>query len=406
MTFTPLRQPGFRLIWLVWLSANLTMWMNDVAAVWLMTSLTASPFMIALMQSASTLPLFLLGLPCGALADRIDRRLWLALTQVWMGAIAIVLAGLTFSGPLRADLLLACALLNGLGMAMRWPLFAAIAPDLVARDALPAALALNGIAANLARIIGPMVAGALLACAGGVGVYLLNSALSLVALILILRWQPAPKRKECAGERERLVTAMRMGWRYVMQSPPLHLILWRTFLFFLQTAALTALLPLVALRLDSASAAVYTSLLIAQAGGGVLMAFNLNRLRRHAIPDLIMAGGICTHAAASAIAALAPAMWLAVLAVGLAGMAWIATANALTVAMQLALPDWVRARGMAIYLMAVMGGSAAGAALWGYLASLSSVPASLLAAAALAVLVLLLSRRHRISAIDTAASLQ
>ena len=128
--------------------------------------------------------------------------------------------------------------------------------------------------------------------------------------------------------------------------------------------------------------------------GAVILAFNLNRVRRYASGDTIVGVGICAHAAASVGAALAPTMWLAAPAVALAGMAWIATANALTVAMQLALPNWVRGRGMAIYQMAVMGGSAAGAALWGCLASISSVPASILTAALLGPIVLLLTKRH------------
>ena len=138
-----------------------------------------------------------------------------------------------------------------------------------------------------------------------------------------------------------------------------------------------ALLPLVALRIDDGGPGAFTSLLAALAAGAVFIAFNLNRLR-HASCDTMVGAGICVHAAASIGTVLAPNLWLAAPAIAVAGMAWIATANSLTVAMQLALPDWVRARGMSIYLMAVMGGSAAGAALWGYLATISSVQASVL----------------------------
>lgn len=385
------------MLWLVWLGANLTMWLNDVASAWLMTSLTDNALMIAMVQSASTLPLFLLGLPSGALADLVDRRRYLALTQVWVGVIAMALAALSYTGRLNAPLLLACTFLNGVGMAMRWPLFAAIVPDLVPRGDLPAALALNGIAANLSRIIGPMVAGALLAVTGGLGVYLLNAALSVVALALILCWRPPPKIPVLPAER--LLSAMRTGLRHVAHSPPLRIILLRIFLFFLQATALTALLPLLALRLgdaDPGSPGAYTSLLVALASGGILIAFNLNRLRRHASADTIVAVGICAHAAASICAALAPTLQLAALAVAVAGMAWLATANSLTVAVQLALPDWVRARGMAIYHMAVMGGSAFGAALWGYVASAGSVRISIITAAALGPLLLLLTRRYSV----------
>ena len=276
-------------------------------------------------------------------------------------------------------------------MAMRWPLFAAIVPDLVRRDDLPAALALNGVAANIARLIGPIIAGALIAGTGSPSVYLLNAALSAVALALVLRWQPPARIRTLPGER--FVATMRAGLQYVMRAPRLRIILLRIFLFFLQTSALMALLPLVALRLDGGGAGTFTSLLVALATGAVFITFKLNRLRRHASCDMMVGAGICGHAAASICTALAPGMWLAAPAIAVAGMAWIVTANSLTVAMQLALPNWVRARGMAIYLMAVMGGSAAGAALWGYLANISSVQASILIAAVLGPVVLLLTKR-------------
>jgi MFS family permease len=398
MSFAPLRQPGFRMLWLVWLTANLTMWMSDVASTWLMTALTDSAFMVAMVTSASTLPLFVLGLPSGALADMVDRRRYLLLAQLWASGVAFVLAALSFSHALSASWLLACAFLNGIGMAMRWPLFAAIVPDLVPRDDLPAALALNGIAANLSRIVGPIIAGALLASAGHAWVYLLSGVLGMAVLLPILRWRPRPQIR--ARRAESLAVAMWRGVRHVARSPRLRVILMRIFLFFLQASALTALLPLVALRLAGGGPAAFTTLLVALAGGGVFMAFNLQRLRRHASRDMTVGAGICVHAAASIAVALAPSMWLATPAVALAGMAWIATANALTVAMQLALPDWVRARGMSIYLMLVMGGSAAGAAAWGYLASVSSVQASVLAAAALGSLVFLLTKRHSVGGSD------
>jgi MFS family permease len=305
-TFAPLREPAFRMLWLVWLTANLTLWMNDVASAWLITSLTDSALMVAMVQSASTLPLFLLGLPSGALADIVDRRRYLALTQCWVGGVAIALAALSFSGALSAPLLLACTFLNGIGMAMRWPLFAAIVPELVQRDDLPAALALNGIAANMSRIIGPMIAGALLASTGGPYVYLLNAALSVVALALILRWQPAPKTSVLPSER--LVAAMRVGVQHVLRSPQLRIVLLRIFLFFLQATALTALLPLLALGLDGGGPATFTSLLVAMATGAIIIAFKLNGLRLRASRDMMVGAGICVHAAASIGAALAPTL--------------------------------------------------------------------------------------------------
>src|SRR4051794_18281427 len=162
----PLSGPVFRGLWFAWLAANMTMWMNDVAAAWLMTTLTPSPVMVALVQTASTLPVFLLGLPSGALADIVDRRKYFAGTQLWVSLVALLVAALAVAGLLTSELLLFLTFLNGIGLAMRWPVFSAIVPDIVERIHLPQAMALNGISMNLSRVVGPMVAGALLASAG------------------------------------------------------------------------------------------------------------------------------------------------------------------------------------------------------------------------------------------------
>ncbi|MFM8766247.1 MAG: MFS transporter, partial [Rubrivivax sp.] len=144
----PLRGPVFRGLWLASLAANMTMWMHDVAAAWLMTTLTTSPVMVALVTAASTLPVFLLGLPSGAMADIVDRRRYFAATQLWVSVVALVLAVVSLSGRLTAPLLLALTFANGIGLAMRWPVFAAIVPQIVPRSQLPSALALNGVSMN------------------------------------------------------------------------------------------------------------------------------------------------------------------------------------------------------------------------------------------------------------------
>jgi len=196
----PLRIPVFRLLWSTWLTANLCMWMTDVAAAWTMTTLTSSPIWVALVQSASTLPVFLLGLPSGALADILDRRRWLMATQFWLAATAIALCAVTALDLMTAPLLLVLVFANGIGLALRWPVFSAIVPELVPRDQLASALALNGVAMNLSRIVGPLVAGALIASAGSVWVFALNAVLSLLSGLLILRWRhehrPSPLGQE------------------------------------------------------------------------------------------------------------------------------------------------------------------------------------------------------------------
>tara|TARA_R110001583_G_scaffold195522_2_gene375099 strand:- start:4711 stop:6351 length:1641 start_codon:yes stop_codon:yes gene_type:complete len=388
-TMAPLRDPVFRMLWMAWLAANVTMWMNDVASAWVMTTLTDSVFMVAMVQAASTLPVFVLGLPSGALADIVDRRRYFAVTQLWVAATALVLSALAFADGLSAPLLLALTFANGIGMAMRWPVFAAIVPEVVPRHDLSAALALNGIAMNMSRIVGPVVAGMLLASVGSQYVFLLNALLSIIAFVIILRWRSEPKVSALPGER--FFGAMRVGLQHVVQSPRMRVVLLRIFGFFLQSSALLALLPLIARKLEG-GATTFTALLAAMGAGAILTALFLPRLRRGISRDEFVAWGTGVHAVAALLVVLAPNIWLAMPASALAGMAWIATANSLTLAAQLALPNWVRARGMSIYQMALMGGSAVGAALWGYVASLTTVSVSIAIAAALGPLLLALTR--------------
>jgi MFS family permease len=387
----PLRSPVFRMLWLAWLAANITMWMNDVAAAWLMTTLTDSVVMVALVQAASTLPVFVLGLPSGALADIVDRRRYFAVTQLWVASIAVVLCALSLAGALSAPLLLALTFANGVGMAMRWPVFAAIVPEVVSRPDLPAALALNGVAMNMSRVIGPVVAGTLLAGAGSPFVFVLNAVLSVIAFVLILRWKS--QRKVSALPGERFVGAMRVGLQHVLQSPRMRNVMLRIFLFFFQSTSLTALLPLVARGSHDGGAGTYTLLLAAMGAGAIVAALSMSRVRARVGRDQFVVLGTVVHALTSIAIVLVPTLWVAVPAMVVAGMAWIVTANTLTVAAQMALPNWVRARGMSIYQMSLMGGSAAGAVLWGQVAGLTSVPASIVAAAIVGPLVLLLTRR-------------
>lgn len=390
----PLRTGVFRMLWLAWLAANLTMWMNDVAAAWLMTTLTTDPVMVALVQTASTLPVFVLGLPSGALADIVDRRRWFALTQLWVATVAVLLAVLAFAGWLTAPWLLALTFANGIGLAMRWPVFAAIVPELVPKPQLAQALALNGIAMNLSRVIGPVAAGALIAAAGSAWVFALNAVLAAVSMALILRWRPAPRASALPGER--FVGAMRTGLQHVRQSPRMRVVLLRIFLFFLQSTALVALLPLVARRLHDAGPGAFTALLAAMGAGAVVAALSFPHWRDRLGRDATVRLGTVLHAAMSVVVVLAPSAWLAVPAMVVCGMAWISVANSLTTAAQMALPNWVRARGMSIYQMALMGGAAAGSLLWGQVAQHAGVTAAVVAAAVAGPLVMFATARWRV----------
>jgi MFS family permease len=375
----PLHGRTFRMLWLAWLAANLTMWMNDVAAAWLMTLLSPSPIMVALVQTASTLPVFLLGLPSGALADTVDRRRYFAGTQLWVSINALVLAALSLAGALSANLLLGLTFINGIGLAMRWPVFAAIVPEVVPREQLSSAIGLNGIAMNLSRVIGPVLAGVMLAAVNAAFVFVLNAVLAGVAFALILTWRRQPKTNALPGER--FVGAMRVGLNFARQSPRLKLVLLRVFLFFLQSTALLALLPLVAKDMHGGGPTTFTLMLASLGGGAIVAALYFPRWRARWSRNQFVLAGTLAHAALSVLIVYVPSLWLALPAMALVGMAWISVANSLTLSAQVALPDWVRARGMSIYQMALMGGAAAGSLVWGQVASLFSVPVAVAAAA-------------------------
>jgi len=387
----PLSVPVFRLLWSTWLTANLCMWMTDVAAAWTMTTLTSKPIWVALVSSASTLPVFLLGLPSGALADILDRRRWLMATQFWLAATAVVLCAVTALGLMTAPLLLVLVFANGIGLALRWPVFSAIVPELVPRAQLASALALNGVAMNLSRIVGPLVAGALIASAGSVWVFALNAVLSLLSGLLIMRWRHE-HRPSPLGQ-ERLLSAMRVGVQFVRQSPRLRAVLLRVSIFFLHSTALLALLPLLARGLAGGDAGTFTLLLACMGAGAIVAVLALPRLRQGFGRDGLVVGGTAVQSAATAIMAIAPSAWVAVPAMVAAGMAWITVANSLSVSAQMALPNWVRARGMASFQMAIMGSSALGAALWGQVATVGSMQTALFSAAASGVLLMLLAVR-------------
>ncbi|NUZ08049.1 MFS transporter [Piscinibacter koreensis] len=389
--WAPLRQPVFRMLWGVWATANACMWMNDVAAAWLMTSLTSSPVMVALVQSASTLPVFLLGLPSGALADILDRRRYFMVTQIWVAVVALLVCFVVSIGAMSAPVLLALTFANGVGLAMRWPVFAAIIPELVPRHQLSSALALNGVAMNASRIVGPILAGAIIASLGSAYVFALNATLSVLAAFVISRWRREQKVSALPGER--FVGAMRVGAQYVWQSRPMHSIIIRVALFFLQSTALLGLLPLVARGLRGGDAGTFTLLLASMGFGAITAALFLPRLRRRLDSDRLVAYGTGVHALATLVVSVAPNIVVATPSMMVAGAAWITVANSLTVSAQMSLPDWVRARGMSIFQMALMGSSAAGAALWGQIATWTDVRTSLVAAALCAITAAVLTKR-------------
>lgn len=387
----PLRAPVFRMLWLTWVTANICMWMNDVAAAWLMTSLTRSPVPVALVQSASTLPVFFLGLPSGALADMLDRRRFFMFTQFWVAVVGLLLSAVIFAGAISVPLLLLLTFANGIGLALRWPVFAALIPELVPRPQLPAALALNGVAMNTSRIVGPLVAGLIIASAGSVWVFALNALLSVLSGLAIMRWRRAHVPHPLG--RERLWSAMRVGVQFVRQSPRMRALLARIAMFYINATALFALLPLVARELPGGGAATFSLLMASMGAGAIVAALFVPRWRQSTPHELLLLRGTTLQAGASAVVAIAPNVYVGMPAMACAGVALMIAANSLSISAQMALPNWVRARGMSIFQITMMGSTALGAALWGQVAALTSVQLSLALAAPVAVAAMALVQR-------------
>ncbi len=386
----PLQQRAFALLWLTWLAANISLWMNDVAAAWLMTSLTPSPVWVALVQTAATLPVFLLGLPSGVLADALDKRRLLLFTQLWIVAVALTLAAAVKLDALSPALLLALVFANGIGLALRWPVYAALMPQLVPRTQLPAALALNGVSMNASRIVGPLLAGLIIASLGSEWVFVLNALLAVGCALVILRWRsPA---QPMVRPREPFWSALRTGMAYVAASQRLRLVYLQVALFFFHSAALIGLLPLLAQRFEGSSAHTFTWMLAAMGSGAIVSALWLPRLRQGLSRAALVWCGMALQALTMLLVTWLPWLWAALGAMFVAGLAWIAVANTLNVAAQLGLPDWVRARGISVYQMALMGGAALGAAFWGKVATWVGVPygVSLAALSALCLATLML----------------
>jgi MFS family permease len=392
--WAPLKNRVFTMLWLAWMTSNICMWMNDVAASWMMTDLAASPTLIALIQTASNLPVFLLGLPSGAFADILNRKKYFMATQIWIALNAAVLCFMTFTNSLNAPLLLFLTFTNGIGLAMRWPVFAAIVPDIVKREQLPSALALNGVAMNASRLIGPLVAGALIASAGTEYVFALNMVLSLGCTVLIWRWKYTSNVSPLPGER--FLGAIRVGIQYVKSSARMRAVLLRVFIFFVQSSALMALLPVIAKDHFNGDAKTFTILLSCLGFGAIVAASQLPRLRNRFDRNQLVPISQILQAVASIGVVLAPSLWLAAIMMMLSGGFWILTANSLSISAQLALPSWIRARGMSIFQMSLMGGSAIGAAIWGKLTTHTSVTFSVICGSIFGIMAVMLTKHLKI----------
>jgi MFS family permease len=380
----PLRQPLFRALWLAALASNVGTWMQDVGATWQMTSLTTSPILIALVQAATTLPVFLLAFVAGALADVVDRRRLLIVTQSWMLLASLLLGGLTVMGLANAWVLLLLTFLVGTGNALNAPAWQAIIPDLVGRRDLPSALALNGIAVNLARAVGPAVGGLIVAAAGPGATFLLNAVSFLGVVVVLFRWKKPPRQSLLPVES--LLGALLAGLRYARHAPDLHAVLVRSSAFIVCGISLFALLP-VLVRFHLGCGPTAYGLVLGFFGiGAVAGALFLPRLRQVLSFDRLAQAASLLFGLILVALSFADSYALVCLLMSLAGAAWMALLTTFHTSAQASLAPWVRGRGLAMYLLVLFGGMAGGSVLWGAVASHSGLRTALVLAGATTLL--------------------
>jgi MFS family permease len=392
--WSPLQNALFRNLWIATIVSNVGTWMQDVGAGWLMTSLSSSPSLVALVEAADSIPVMLLALPAGALADIVDRRRLLIAIQVYLLIVAGALGILTLLDLTTVWVLLGFIFALGIGAAMMMPAWAAIVPDLVRPDELQSAVALNSIAINASRAIGPAIAGLLVAAVGPWLVFMLNALSYFGILAVLVRWKR--EHRKSALPAERFFSAIRVGMRFVMHTRALQAVLVRGIAFFLFASATWSLFPLIVRRELGRGPEIYGFLLTCIGIGAIAGALLLPRVRARFSRDALVAGASALYAVAALALAYLQNIGLLAVAMLATGVAWIAILSALQVAAQTTLPPWVRARGLAAFVVVFMSGMALGAILWGQVATRIGIPAALTAAAVGMVLAIVLTYRFRL----------
>lgn len=386
----PLREPLFRSLWIAAVISYTGKWMQMVGAAWLMTQLTTSPFMVGLVQAAIMLPVFLVILPAGALADMVDRRRFLLVTQAWMVAAAGTLGILTLLGYVTPWTLVLFTFLLGLGAVVNDPAWQAITPEVASPQNHATAVALNSAAFNVARAVGPALGGFVIEMTNSGVAFLMNAAGFFGVILFLYRW----KRPDHQPARaERISESLRAGLRYMRSAPAVHCVLVRTAAFSIAASSLLALLPIIA---QPFGASGYGLLLGFFGVGALAGAGLLSRLRIKLSVDGLVAAAIVVFALTTfAAGRMLSFGWLSIV-LFVSGMAWISIVACLNVAAQIMTPNWMRARAISVYLLVLQGGMALGSAGWGALATKFGVPTTMLCSAVALVLGLAVVRRYRL----------
>jgi MFS family permease len=386
---------AFTVIWTASIVSNVGTAMFDTASGWLMTSLNADPIAVSLVQVAVSLPLFLFTVPAGALADVIDSRRLLIVVEIAIIAIAGVFAVLVSFGLATPETLLLTNFLLGAGGALSAPAWNAITPLLVPRQELEGAIAANSVGYNLSRAVGPALGGAVIALLG-VAAPLWIFGASNLGMIAALLWWRAPRKSADSLPAERLTSAVRTGLRHAANNAYLRATLMRALAFFPFASAYWALLPLVARSQMVEGPQLYGILLGALGAGAIGGSFALNWLKARLGPDRVVGLGTIATALALALFGVAHRPAVAIGACFLAGAAWTIVLANLYVSAQVALPDWVRGRGLAIFLTVISGAMTVGSIAWGQIAGREGLSIAHFAAAAGIVLAIPLTWRWKL----------
>ena len=389
------RHATFRVIWVATVVSNVGGWMSSAAAGWLMTSLKPDPVSVSLVQVASNLPMFVFALPAGALIDLVDQRRFLIAAELAVMVSTMAFAILVSSHLITPTTLLLMTGLTSAAVAVSLPAWQTVVSQLVSKDELPAAVALNSVGVNISRAVGPALGGFLVTAFGFGPPFWVDACSNAGVIAALFRWR-RPARLAASLPRERIGSAIRVGLRHARYNPHLSATLVRTAVFFVSASAYWALLPLAALRQAAGGATLYGGLLGMIGAGAVAGALVLPRLKERLGADRLMAACAIGTTLAMALFGVARNAGMFVLASALAGICWIGAVTSLNISAQVALPEWVRGRGLAVFVTVMFGALSLGGFLWGKVAALYGTSDALLAAAAAAALAIPLTRRWRL----------
>ncbi|HTZ53633.1 MAG TPA: MFS transporter [Candidatus Acidoferrum sp.] len=393
--WAPFTYKAFAVIWIATVVSNIGGWMYSAAAGWLMTDLTTDPLLVSLVQVANTLPLFMFALPAGALTDIVDRRKLLIAGEAANTIVPGIFAVMVWTNHVSATSLLVFMFLIGVFGTLTSPAWQAVTPELVPKSSLSAAISWNSVGVNVSRAIGPALAGAIIGPLGIAAPFVVDAVSNLGVNAAIVWWRE-PKKPTSGLPVERFGGALRLGFRYARNNPALGSTLGRCVAFFLFASSYWALLPLVARNQIHAGPQIYGILLGAIGLGAVGGSFALPKLKERIGPDRLVGVASIGTAIALVLFGVAREPLVALVACIMAGVSWIVAIATLNVSAQVALPDWVRGRGLAIYITVMFGAMTLGSALWGEFAAVAGLPLAHFASAAALLLAIPLSWRWKL----------